>query len=72
MGAVGRRAAEYIRRTADDNDTSLEFELSCINLNRQTLWQWENDIAEPSGKALKRLAEAGYDVNFILTGRRTP
>lgn len=69
MGIIGRRAAEYIRKTAIENETSFEFELNCLKIFRTTLWQWENDKSEPSGKCLKRMADAGYDVNYILTGK---
>lgn len=69
MGEIGKRAAEAIRRTAKENETTIQFELDCIDVSREMLYSWERSKYEPTGKKLQGLALAGYDVHYILTGK---
>jgi hypothetical protein len=41
-----------------------------IELTRASLFQWQKKKHVPGGKALRRMAFAGYDINYILTGER--
>ena len=68
-GDIGRRAAEAIRRTANENGTSYGFELDCAGVSREQLYQWEHGKCDPTGILLQRMALAGYDVHYILTGK---
>lgn len=69
MNNIGKRAAEAIlKRIGSDSDYHKE--LDRLNLTRQSLNQWQNGKYTPSGKVLQRLAFAGYDVHWILTGER--
>lgn len=42
---------------------------SRIGLNKKTLWEWKQGTT-PDGLALQKMAFAGCDVKYILTGRR--
>lgn len=68
-GEIGKRAAEAIRKKANDNDTSYAVELRRICISREQLYQWEHGKCDPTGKMLQQMALAGYDVVWILTGR---
>lgn len=68
MGIIGKRAAEAIRQTAIQNETSYIFELDCLEMKRETLYQWEHGISDPRAQTLANMALAGYDVLYILTG----
>lgn len=70
MGEIGRRAAAEIRRVAHENGTSYADEMDFIQMHRSQLWQWEHDVADPVAKPLSRMALAGYDIHYILTGER--
>lgn len=69
MNNAGKRAAEAIlQRVGADSDYHKE--LDRLNLTRQSLHQWQTGKYFPSGRVLQRLAFAGYDVHYILTGER--
>lgn len=68
MGIIGKRAAEAIRQMANHNETSYEFELDCLKVSRETLYQWEHGKSDPRASALANMALAGYDTHYILTG----
>lgn len=51
---TGRRTCEQVRD---------------LGLERKTFYLWQHG-ATPSGAVLQRMAFAGYDVMYILTGRR--
>lgn len=68
MGIIGKRAAEAVRAMAKENETSYIFELNCLQVKAETLWQWEHGNTDPRAKALANMASAGYDVLYILTG----
>ena len=68
MGEIGKRAAEAVRAMASKNDTHIGFELNCIKMHREQLWQWEHNKCDPSVYRLQQMALNGYDVHYILTG----
>jgi transcriptional regulator with XRE-family HTH domain len=70
MGEIGRRAAAEIRRTAHELNSTYIFALNIIDVSAPMLWDWEHDKTEPSRNTLQRMAFAGYDIHYILTGER--
>ena len=69
MDKIGKRAAEEILQRVG-NHRSMEKELDRLQLTRQGLHQYETGKHIPSGKVLQRMALAGYDVHYILTGEK--
>ena len=70
MSEIGMRAAKAIREMAKENETSLSFELDCLDACRTQLRQYERCVADPGATILANMARNGYDVLYILTGER--
>ena len=69
MNEIGLRAAKEIYNR-QDFDHGIDDLLDEIELTRTSLWQYKTGKYVPSGVVLHRMALAGYDVNYILTGER--
>jgi hypothetical protein len=69
MKEIGRRAAKEIYNR-QDSDHGIDELLDEIDLTRTSLWQYKTGKYVPSGVMLRRMALAGYDVLYILTGER--
>ena len=69
MKEIGVRAMKAIYNRIS-SEKSLEDLLFDLELNRATLWQWEKNNHTPNGHTLRKMALAGYDVVYILTGER--
>ena len=67
---VGRRAAQLLLEKEAKAGMTTEAQLERMGLDRKTLYSWSAGHT-PSGRALQVLALAGYDVVYILTGRKT-
>ena len=69
MKGIGIRAAKEIYNR-QDSDHSIDDVLDEVDLTRTSLWQYKTGKYVPSGVVLRRMALAGYDVLYILTGER--
>lgn len=69
MNEIGLRAAKEIYNR-QDYDHSIDDLLDEIELTQSSLWQYKTSKFAPSGPVLRRMALAGYDVIYILTGER--
>ena len=69
MNEIGLRAAKEIYNR-QDFEHKIDDILDEIELTRTSLWQYKTGKYVPSGVILRRMALAGYDVNYILTGER--
>jgi hypothetical protein len=69
MENIGVRAAKEVYNRIDA-EHSINDVLSEIDITIASAWQWRNKKHVPGGKALRRMALAGYDINYILTGER--
>ena len=69
MNNIGIRACReiYSRMDFDHDLDDICFE---IELSRASLYQYRKGKIVPSAKVLQRMALAGYDVIYILTGER--
>lgn len=66
---IGLRAAACVReRSGKQGD--LEKTMARIGLERKAIHYWEDGGGIPSVYTLQRMAYAGYDVHYILTGIR--
>lgn len=63
--SIGARAFELVNATG-----SVTKEMHRIGLHRNKAYDWANGKV-PGGRALQAMALAGYDVIYILTGRRS-
>ena len=68
--AIGKRAWEQINYMCAQEGISLNAESENIGVNRQNLYKYRAGCA-PSAQVLAGMVEAGYDVIYILTGRRS-
>lgn len=66
---IGYRAAALIREKTPPEKTPA-YEMRRLGLDRKLLFQWEAGMC-PSAYSLQAMAFCGYDVIYILTGRRT-
>lgn len=66
---IGRRAAEQIAQRAWAESTSIEAQVLCVGAFRQQFYQWTQGRCAPNAVILAKMADAGYDVIYILTGR---
>ncbi len=66
---IGMRAADEIRRTAYGKCNDKE-EAKRIGIRRKSFYDWDNGRSDPSTYNLQKMALAGYDVHYILTGER--
>ena len=68
---IGKRAAAVLLEREAQTGIPTSRQLKDMGLNRQFLYQWGNKGNTPGGYALSLMAHEGYDVMYILTGRRT-
>ena len=67
---IGERAAMELLEIEARSGVRTSEQIKALGLDRKVLYEWQHG-ATPSGAALQRMALAGYDVMYILTGRRT-
>jgi len=69
---IGHRAAQSIIRRAAENHTTLGAQMARLQISRQQYYQWTKraNAVAPSALVLARMADEGYDVLYILTGKR--
>ena len=63
---IGIRAAEEIGR----RDQPLTVSLRQLGVSNSAFYEWDSGGRCPSAPALQAMAFWGYDVNYILTGKR--
>lgn len=66
-GEMGLRANELLLKV----DKPVYLQLRDMGLGKNLSYAWANGICSPSSKALRAMALAGYDVMYILTGKRS-
>lgn len=69
MENIGIRAAKAVYNRIDSEHTINDV-LDEIEVTLASVWQWRKKKHVPGGKTLRRMALAGYDVHYILTGER--
>ena len=65
---IGRRAVEELREMFPE--LSNEAIAKRLHMDRNVIWLWMDGVT-PSSIALQRMAIAGCDVKYILTGLRS-
>ena len=68
---IGRRAAAEVRNRARTEDTSYSAQLELIDIPSSTFWRWDHGYGAPGADGLRRMYLRGYDVIYILTGKRS-
>ena len=66
-GEMGVRAAELMLKV----DEPVRKQLRNMGLSGNLFYHWGAGECDPSSKALRAMALAGYDVMYILTGKRS-
>lgn len=66
-GEMGRRAHELLL----ERDVPVQQQLRDMGLGKNVDYAWGEGGCAPSGRALRKMALAGYDVMYILTGERS-
>lgn len=75
METIGQRAAKAIRHRAmyehsgRDRVITLKNELDRLNIPHDNYYDWKRGRSNPSAHYLGKMALAGYDVFWILTGK---
>ena len=65
LGEIGLRAAEMMLQV----DKPVSEQLRDMGLGKNLFYGWNEGICNPSAIALQKMALAGYDVMYILTGK---
>ena len=68
---IAKRAAYALLEREAQTGITTRDQLEDMDLHRSTFHAWQQLGRTPSGDVLRRMALAGYDVLYILTGRRT-
>lgn len=71
MDGVGERAAYAIRQRCAQNGIRISAEKKKLDMNSCTLFHWEHGEHAPTSYFLRKMALAGYDVMWILTGEES-
>lgn len=66
---VGQRAAKEIWNRILQDNTDIKTEMQALCIGRKVFNAWEKGIA-PSALSLCRMAARGYDITYIITGKR--
>ena len=67
---IGQRAVKAIDKKAEEYGITAMLECAQMGIDMGTYRGWKNSRYEPSAFFLKQMALAGYDVFWILTGRK--
>lgn len=67
---IGYRAAGELLRMCSEEEITIAAEMENIGIDTQQYYRYRHG-GTPSAPVLARMAEAGYDVMYILTGRRS-
>ena len=67
---INLRAVQEVERRAKKSGTKVSAELCKIGAYREMLYSWKHNKNSVSGYYLQQMALAGYDVVYILTGKR--
>jgi hypothetical protein len=70
MENIGVRAAKEVYKRID-SEHSIDDLADEIDCSSALFWYWRRRKHIPSGKILRNMALAGYDVYYILTGEKT-
>jgi len=67
---ICRRAAAEVVRLAEKRKIPKSVMMRQMGLNRQLWYDWQHGDAAPGSDSLSRLAWAGANIDYILTGRQ--
>lgn len=68
---ICERAVASVDEMIEKNNSCIKAEMANIKMNYQTYFNWRRYTAAPGAYALSRMYALGYDVIWILTGRRS-
>jgi hypothetical protein len=68
---ICERTVEEVERMAKENNSSAAAELRRLKMGHSAYSNWKSWNACPGAFALSKMAANGYDVMYILTGRRS-
>ncbi len=70
MDKIGIRIAQAIRERAHQSGTKFYEERRKLDISAQNIYNWTKGGFLPTAYYLREMALAGYDVHWILTGRK--
>ena len=68
---IGLRAADELLRIVGEEDISMTAAYKELNIPSSCFWRWQHGTNAPSADTLASMYLAGYDVIYILTGKRS-
>lgn len=68
---ICERAVSAVDERIKKNNSCIKAEMANIKMDYQTYFNWKRYAAAPGAFALSTMAANGYDVMYILTGKRT-
>ena len=67
---IAMRAVQQLIRRAEKEDVDVSYLLRRIGADRHLLYRWRHNKNDISAQYLEQMALDGYDVVYILTGKR--
>ena len=68
---ICERAVSAVDEMIEKNKSCIKAEMANIKMGYQCYFNWKRYTAAPGAFALSRMYSQGYDVIWILTGKRT-
>lgn len=68
---ICERAVAAVDERIKKNNSCIKAEMANIKMGYQCYHNWKRYTAAPGAFALSKMAANGYDVMYILTGKRT-
>lgn len=65
---IGKRAAEEVFR---HSTSSIEREMKALGSSASNFYIWDDGICVPSASAFQAMCRRGYDITYILIGKRS-
>ena len=70
METIGNRAFKQLKERAKQNGICVTNEALKLGITGHSLADWKHGKGNPSAYYLQQMCLAGYDVIYILTGKR--
>jgi hypothetical protein len=70
---IGWRAAEEVCSHIEQHGPKygIRNEMALLGANAKCFYAWEKGITNPSASMLQRMHHNGYDIMYIITGKRS-
>ena len=68
---IARRAGDAVLQRAYETNINIERCAEEISISKPQVYRWFHGASIPSAAAIARMLDKGYDINYILAGRKS-